>query len=153
MDHFREILASAVRPFHDDGLPDHLAFGDIEGWGAIRGMMLRAARLTVSTGIDMGVFGVLGIDYARRAARAWWPVERLIMEDISCAYEPVFSRADSDQFIPPMQIERLQLLLHHYLIYIGTPWSDERLQTAIEAFIAETRADHAQRVADGVTDS
>ena len=152
MDHFREFLASVVRPFHDDGLPDHLAFGDIEGWGAIRGMMLRAARLTVRTGIDMGVFGILGMDYAPRAARACWPVERLIMEDVSCAFEPVFSRADSDQFIPPMQIERLQLLLHRYLSYIGSPWSEARLATAIDSFIAETRADYQQRVADGVVD-
>jgi hypothetical protein len=132
-----EKLTDLCRPWHDDGLPDELAFGEIEAWGFVRGSMDRAARLAVSEDVPFGVFGIIGIAYARRAARAWWPKERLLMEDISCAFHPVAARAWEGQLVPPLLLDRLVFVLARYLAYVGPPWEEEEIREAVERFIRE----------------
>jgi len=132
-----EKITDLLRPFYEDGLPEELSFGDIESWGFVRGSMNRAARLAVSQKVDFGVFGVLGIGYARRAARVWWPKERMLMEEVSCAFQPIQSRAGAGQMVPQIQRDRLMFVLARYLAYIGSPWDEEQLREAVDQFIRQ----------------
>jgi hypothetical protein len=145
-----EKLTDLFRPWHDHGLPEGLAFGEIEAWGFVRGAMGRAARLAVSLGVPFGVFGVIGIKYARRAAGAWWPRERLLMEDVSCAFQPVATRAGAGQFVPPLQIDRLVFVLSRYLEYVGSPWAEEQLRDAVKRYILEYARDLPDDETSGV---
>jgi hypothetical protein len=130
-------LTSFYRPWYNDGLSDELASREIEAWGFVRGAMGRAARLAVGTGIPFGVFDIIGIDYSRRAARAWWPHERLLMEDVSFAFDPVNSRAGAGQWVTQIHKDRLVFVLRRYLAYVGAPWPEEQLREAIDRFIAD----------------
>jgi hypothetical protein len=136
-----EKLTDIFRPWHDDCLPEELAFGEIEAWVFVRGAMRRAAKLAVSLNVPFGVFEVIGIDYARRAAQAWWPKERLLMEDVSCAFKPVNERARAGHQVAQLLIDRLVFLLSRYLDYAGSPWEEEQLRAALEQFIKETPRD------------
>ena len=130
-------LTDLFRPWYDDGLPEELAFGEIEAWGFVRGGMGRAAFLALGSDVAFGVFGVIGIEYARRAARAWWPPERLLMENVSCAFAPVATRAGAGRLVPQLQIDRLVFVLGRYLAYVGSPWSEEEIHAAVKRYIRE----------------
>jgi hypothetical protein len=130
-------LTALFRPWHNDGLPEELAFGEIVGWVFVRGSMTRAARLAVEFDVPFGVFGIIGIAYARRAARAWWPKERLLMEDVSCAFQPIADRACRGQPISALLIDRLVFVLGRYLRYVGPTWPEEELREAMERYIRE----------------
>ncbi len=130
-------LTDLLRPWHDDGLPEELAFGEIEAWIFVRGSMARFAWMAVRLDVPFGVFGIIGIEHARRAARAWWPKERLLMEDVSCAYMPVQSRAGSAHAVPQLLIDRLVFLLARYLAYVRSPWSEAQLREAIARFLRD----------------
>jgi hypothetical protein len=142
-------LTDLFRPWHVDGLPEELAFGEIEGWWFIRGAMGRAAFLASRSDIAFGVFGVIGIEYARRAARAWWPPERLLMEDVSCAFAPVANRAGAGIPVPQLQIDRLVFVLGRYLEYVGPPWPEEEIHAAVERYIREAPRIPADNELDG----
>lgn len=130
-------ITDLFRPWYDPGLPDELAFGEIKHWWIIGGAMGRAARMAVSLDIEFGVFGIIGIECAHRAARAWLPRERLLMEYISFAYEPISSRARLGQWVPQIHKDRLVFLLDRYLAYVGKPREEEHLREALERLIAE----------------
>lgn len=149
MEWLAEKLTDLYRPWYDDGLPEELVFGDIEAWGFVRGAMTRAARMAVGLDVAFGVFGVIGIGYARRAARAWWPRERLLMEDVSCAFQPISSRAGAGQPVPQIHKDRLAFVLGRYLAHTGSPWPEEQLREAIERFIAECPRDAPDEAAEG----
>jgi hypothetical protein len=76
-----EKLTDLFRPWHDDGLPEDLGFGVIDKSPYVRGSMSRFAWLSAQEKMPFGVFEIVGLEYAPRAARAWWPRERLLMED------------------------------------------------------------------------
>ena len=141
MEWIAEKLADLFRPWHDSGLPEDLEFGEIEAWLFVRGSMARHAELAVRLDVPFGVFGVIGIGYARRAARVWRPRERLLMEDVSCAFWPLHTRAGSGGPAPQVQKDRLAFLLGRYLTHEGTPWPDERVRDGIERFIADRPRD------------
>jgi hypothetical protein len=75
------------------------------------------------------------IGYARRAARARWPPERMLMEVISCAFQPVETRAADGWPVPQIQIDRLVFVLDRYLAHVGSPWSEDERYEAVERFI------------------
>lgn len=137
MNWLSEKLTDLLRPWHDDGLPEELAFREIEAWVFVRGSMTRFAKMAVRLDVPFGVFGIIGIEYARRAAWAWWPKERLLMEDVSCAYEPIRSRAGSTHPVPQLLIDRLVLLLARYLAYVRSPWPEAQLREAIARFLRD----------------
>jgi hypothetical protein len=93
--------------------------------------------MAVSLSVPFGVFRVIGIGYAARAASAWWPTERLLMEDVSCGFHPVETRAGTGHSVPPILIDRLVFLLARYLTYIGSPWPEGKLREGVEQFIRE----------------
>jgi hypothetical protein len=132
-----EKLADLFRAWHSNGLPAELAFGEIEAWNFVRGAMERAAYMAVKCGVPFGVFGVIGIEYAPRAARAWWPKERLLMEDVSCAFQPIQTRAGSGHPVPQLLIDRFVFLSARYLAYIGSPWPEDRLRQAVAQFLCD----------------
>ena len=145
-----EKLADLFRPWHEDGLPEESAFGEVEAWGFVRGGMERWAQTSVRLNVPFGVFGVIGIEHARRAARAWRPRERLLMEDVSCAFLPVWTSAAKGQPVPEILIGRLVFLLARYLAYVGPAWPEERIREAIERFIRECPRDDPE---DGEPDA
>lgn len=132
-----EKLTDLLRPWHDDGLPEELAVGDIEAWGFVRGAMVRCAKMAAECDVAFGVFDIIGIEYARRAARAWWPKERLLMEDVSCAFFPVQERAGSAHPVPQILLDRLALLQARYLAYVGPAWPEERLRETIARYLRD----------------
>ncbi len=132
-----ERLTDLFRPWHDNRLPEELAFGEIVSWGFIRGGMARTARLAVDLDVDFGVFAIIGIECAPRAASAWRPRERLLMEDISCAFSPLSRRVTAREFVPPIHQERLVFLLGEYFAYIGAPRPETELRAALERYIEE----------------
>jgi hypothetical protein len=132
-----EKLTDLFRPWLDDGLSEELEFGEIQLWGFVRGAMRRTARMAVDLDVAFGVFGIIGIAYARRAARAWWPKERLLMEEVSCAFQPILTRACAGHLVPQIHIDRLVFLLSRYLDYVGSPWGTDQLREAIDQFIRE----------------
>lgn len=95
-----EKLTDLYRPWYHNGLPEELSFGEIEAWGFVRGAMERAARGAVKLNLKLGVFEVIGTEYARRAARAWWPRERLLMEDVSFAFQLRSTLSGSTKLLP-----------------------------------------------------
>lgn len=137
MEWFAEKLTDLYRPWYHDGLPEGLEFGEIHAWRFARGSMTRSARMAVAMDITFGIFRLLGIEYAQRAAQAWRPHERLLMEDLSCAFQPIWDRAAADQSVPRIHKDRLAFLLIRYLAYVKTPWPQEQIDDAIERFIAD----------------
>ena len=148
MEWLAEKLTDLLRPWHDDGLPEELAFGEIEAWNFVRLLMRRNAQLSVSLNLKLGVFGIIGLKYARRAARAWWPTERLLMEDVSCAFQPIQARAGSGHPTPQLLIDRLVFLLARYLAYVGSPRPEEQLREAVARFLR----DYPRDVPEGATE-
>lgn len=59
------------------------------------------------------------------------------MEDVSCAFHPVATRAGAGHPVPTIHLDRLAFVLGRYLAQVGSPWPEERLREAIERFIAE----------------
>lgn len=108
--------------------------------------MGRAARLSEGLNVPFGVFDVIGIEYAPRAARAWWPTERLLMEDVSCAFQPVWTRAGAGRPVPQLQIDRLVHVLDRYLVHVGSPWAEDQLREAVARFIQVCPRDVAEDV-------
>lgn len=141
MSWFVEKLTDLFRFFHDDKLPVELAFGEIKSWGFVRGSMERAARLSAGRDVPFGVFNIIGIEHAPRAARTRWPKERLLMEDVSCAFQPIENRASSGRFVSQFLIDRLVFLTARYLAYIRDPWSQEQLYEAVARFIESQQHD------------
>jgi hypothetical protein len=142
-------IADLLRPWHDNGLPEELQFGEIEAEGFVREAMHRAAGFSVEGGFAFGIFQVIGLEYAARAARAWRPRELLLMEDVSLAFQGVWSRAMKGFSVPPIHIERTVLTLSRYLDYIGQPRDPEQIREAIEQFIQEERANRQGEGSEG----
>ncbi len=143
-----ERLTDLFRPWHDDGLPEELAFGEIETWALVRGSMRRFAQFAVDFEMPCGVFGIIGLEYARRAARAWWPKERLLMEDVSCAFQPLIDRMVDGRWVPQFHIDRLVIVLSQYLAYVGSAWPEEELRAAVARYIREAPRDVASSEAE-----
>ena len=68
-----EKLTDLFRPWHDNGLPEDLGFGAIDASLYVRESMKRFAWLSAQETMAFGVFEIIGMQYAPRAARAWWP--------------------------------------------------------------------------------
>jgi hypothetical protein len=137
MDRIAEKLVELFRPWYRNGLPEDLQFGEIELWNFTRDYMHRMARLSVANGFPFGVFDMIGQEYARRAARAWWPIERLMMEDISFAMKPIEKRVWESRPVPQILVDRLVFLLDRYLSYVGPAWADEEIREAVAEYIRE----------------
>src|SRR5260221_5029860 len=99
-------IVSLLRPWHDNGLSDDLQFVEIEGEFFVRGAMLRAAKLSVAVDIAFGIFDMIGKEFAQRAARAWRPTELLLMEDVSLAYNGIWTRLAKCLPVPSLHVQR-----------------------------------------------
>src|SRR5665213_3444866 len=82
-------LADQLRPLHNDRLGEELQIPPGSCSVFDREDMQRMARMSFSLQITFGVFELLGLRYAKRAARAWRPRELFLMEDISMAFKLV----------------------------------------------------------------
>ena len=67
------------------------------------------------------------------AKRAWWPFERLMMEDLSFAMDPIDRRIRDAQRIPEILIDRFVFLLGRNLGYVGAVWTAEEIRKALTA--------------------
>ena len=128
-------IADLLRPWHDNGLPDALQFGEMGASPLSRGSMRRVATIAVSTGTVAGVFEILGVEYAQRAVGAWRPRELLLMEDVSLAFAPIYARVDEGRPVPGIHIDRAAVLLAKYLEYHGERRQMESLRESVQQFI------------------
>jgi hypothetical protein len=141
-------IASQLRPLHDNGLPEELQYGEIEYEDYIRGEMLRTAHLSHGVDVAFGIFQLIGLQYARRADRAWRPRELLLMEDVSLAYSGVWRRLDKGQAVPPIHVDRTVEALFRYFQYLGEERSREELRELIDQHIQRELADWQPKYSD-----
>jgi hypothetical protein len=141
MKRFLRWLVDALRPWHNNGLPDELQLPENPHWFFTKDAMERAASLMervadlTSQGLKLGVFEILGATYASRAVRAWRPRELLLMEDVSLAFFEVEDRISRGIHVAPVHIQRLVEVLHRYYGY----HKDYQTRESIVNKIAEYR--------------
>jgi hypothetical protein len=126
-------VVDLLRPWHDDGLPDDLQMPENSHWYWTKGAMERCASLTVSQGIQLGVFQILGANYAAKAKQAWWPSELLLMEDVSLVFFELEQRVTASIYVAPVHIQRLAIVLCRYCAY----HNDHQTEAYFEAKIDE----------------
>ena len=141
-----EFFTELYRPFYHNGLPPEYSLDEIQYWNFARGGMSRAARLNRNekSYIPYHIFGVIGTNFVRRALRAWWPHERLLMEDVSLAFFPIYQLTGTGKYIPQYFRDRLVMVLRRYLHYVGAKWSDDQIRAALEKYITDDAEDFAK---------
>src|SRR5262245_13301075 len=84
-----------------------------------RGEMLRCARLSESCRVAFGIFQVIGLKYARHAAKTRRSQELRLMEDISLAFQRVESQRRRGVVVQPEYTRGLVKSLTRYFECIG----------------------------------
>src|SRR5438105_14541297 len=84
-----------------------------------REKMLRLARLATNCETASGIFDLIGLQYARRAARTWRPRGLLLMEDLSLAFEMVEHQRNRGILVEDDDVERLVELLYAFFPFVG----------------------------------
>ena len=116
-------------------MSDDLQFAGFVGLHVKRDYMLRMARLSVASDVPMGIFGLIGIEFAYRAVRAWRPKELHLMEDMSLAFDGIWRRLAEGISVPPLHVERMVEVWRRYSVYLGVDVSREELQRQLEGYI------------------
>jgi hypothetical protein len=137
LEHFREWLTDWWRPFHLSCLPDDLALPEDGAtvWDAAK--MLRDARLGASCDLELGVFQILGVDEARRAACIWSPKARLICEEVALAFRLVERQRLTGEIVSGHNTSRLTEALFAYFTSMGRRKPRDEIRRQIDAFLGE----------------
>src|SRR3954454_7980375 len=107
-------LTEKLRPLYRTRLPEELRQPEIPLAVFHRGAMKRAASLAVSAQVPFGIFRVIGLRHAAKAARVWRPRHRVLMEEISLAYYLVDQQRARCILVEPQHVDRLVELLFLY---------------------------------------
>ena len=129
--------AEKLRPWHERRQPELLRHPPSSHAHFHRGAMMRAAGLSVSQEMTFGIFELIGAEFARRASRAWWPRELLLMEDLSLAFFAL--EEDRKRSIEPAAdtIDRLVAILGAYFEYIGKPLAKPEVRALVSRYLSE----------------
>jgi len=133
-------LADQLPPWYQNTLPDELQLPEIPPAVFLRGTMLREAHLGDKMQVPCGIFRLLGLPYARRAAHAWRPRELYLMEDISLAFHLVESQRHRAIMVEPIHIDRLVETLYRYLQYIGDLQTRAKVHELVNQYLDEHSA-------------
>ncbi len=137
------LVADLLRPWHDNQLPEHLQFGEIELGGFKREYMVRTAIMSehvTSPGEAVEIFEIVGPEHVEYALRAWRPRHLLLMEDLSLAFYPLLD-VPGPFGVPQIHIDRTVEILRHYYVYIGMKCSREDSRARIDRFLENQRAE------------
>ena len=147
LEDFREWYTALWAPWQTSCLPEELALpeGHYLMFDAER--MLRDASLSAGTNCSFGVFGILGLDEARRAASVWSPITRLITHEVSLAFDLVEKQRTTGEIVSGHNVARLAETLYAYFRSIGLPRTRESLVEQIQKYVAE----HSLPDADGIS--
>jgi hypothetical protein len=146
LEQFREWYTELFRPWHSSCLPEELSLPGERFSRFEAEQMLRNARLGSSTNCEFGVFQILGLDEARRAARIWSPVTRLITWDVSLAFGLVEKQRQSGEIVSNLNVTRLVETLYAYFKSVGRPQTRETLRAKVERFIEENSLSDAEGI-------
>ena len=104
---FREWLTNLWRPWHSSCLPEEfgLPHNGATMWDATQ--MLRHARLATACDFEPGIFALLGVEEARRAAVIWSPTTRLITEEMSLAFRLFEKQRQRGEIVSVHNLNRL----------------------------------------------
>lgn len=130
-------LADQLRPLHKNGLDESLQIPP--GTCSIfdREEMERMAGMSFDMQIAFGAFELIGLEYAKRASKAWRPKELFLMEDISMAFHLVEEQRQLGILIEPVRVERLIQTLQNYFIYLGEQNPEENARQKVELYLQE----------------
>lgn len=139
---WREFIADLFRPLYESEFSRELwdSAGEIPGF--TRGAMMRSANLSVSQNMRFGIFAVIGLKYAHRAARTTMPRELLLMEEISFAFNGVWRRASEGRQVPSIHVERTVQTLSNYFEYLGEDRDPGDIRKMVEEYIREEQRDY-----------
>lgn len=135
MNRLQELFVNVWGLFHNSRLPAGLEMPDVAMEGFVREAMMRAAGLSASMNMRFGIFELLGEEFAKRASRAWWPPEVLLMEDISLAFEVVEHQRRMGLKINPIDVRRLEWLVGQYFQRLNVPRSREDVVQLIDVYL------------------
>jgi hypothetical protein len=136
MNRLARAIADAFRPFYRSGLDADHQLPDVPVSTFLLRTMERMAAMSAGVGVTFGVFEVIGLEHARRAARAWRPGEILLMEEVSLAFHEVEERVLEGGFLPAIHVDRLVMILGHYLDRIGRPRDEAEIREAVARYVA-----------------
>jgi hypothetical protein len=147
LEQFREWYTALWAPWQTSCLPEELALPDGKYLLFDAERMLRDADMSAGLNCEFGVFQVLGLDEARRAASIWSPVTRLITHEVSLAFMLVEEQRRTGEIVSGHNIARLVETLYAYFRSVGRPQSRESLQTQVEKYLRE----HSLADADSIS--
>lgn len=137
MEDLREWLTDLWRPWQTSCLPEELALPNERVSVLDANKMLRDARMGATCDLELGVFQILGVDEAHRAAPIWWPPTRLITEEVAIAFGLVEKQRQSGEIVSGHNVTRLVETLHAYFLSVGRPRSRDEISRQIDAFLGE----------------
>lgn len=141
------LVADLLSPWHDDQLPEHLQFGEIEFEGFKRKYMVRTAimsKYVTSPGEGFQIFEIVGPEHVEYALRAWRPRHLLLMEDLSLAFYPLLN-AYGPFGVPQIHIDRTIEILGHYYAYLGLKCPRDEFRARIDRFLENQRTERENR--------
>ena len=130
-------ITDLARPWHRSAIPRSLALPVIDCEAFRAGQMGRHASLSSSCGLLFGVFALLGEEEARRAARAWRPRTRLIMEEVSLAFHLVEEQRLIGEIVSRVNVKRLVATLDAYFASAGRRRSPTEVRRLVDLYLAE----------------
>lgn len=137
LEDFREWYTALWAPWQTSCLPEELALPDGKYLMFHAERMLRDARLSSGTNCEFGVFQILGLAEAHRAACIWSPATRLITQEVSMAFDLVEKQRTTGEIVSGHNISRLAETLFAYFRSVGRSKTRESLIKQIEKYIEE----------------
>ena len=136
-------LTERLRPLYRTCLPEELQLPEIPMAVFHRGAMERAASLAVSEKMPFGIFQVIGLRHAAKAARAWRPRHRFLMEEISLAYYLVEQQRARCILVEAEHVDRLVELLFQYFCTGGESLAKADVHATVVRYLDEHSAPDA----------
>ena len=116
-----------------------------------RGEMLRSACMSTNLTLRFGIFEILGLNAAERAALAWRPGELQLMEEISLAFDCIEEHRMRGVVIDPSDHERLIHVLAQYFVYLKQPRTKAALRELVDAYLAANSVPDPDQCIEEVT--
>lgn len=146
MERFFAWLADQLRPWYDNGLDEELRIPKDRYLAFERGHMARWARVTEGWDSPAGVFTLVGKDYVRRAARAWRPRERFLMEDLSLAFLDLEHHRQRGLRIDSIRFNRLVATLARYYAYHGETRTEGEVRALLQRYLDEHSVPESEQI-------
>jgi len=146
LEQFREWYTELYRPWHASCLPEDLSLPGDRFSRFEAEQMLRHASLGDGVNCEFGVFQILELEEARRAAHIWSPATRLITWEVSLAFGLVEKQRQSGEIVSNLNVTRLVETLYAYFKSVGRSKTRESLRAKVERFIDENSLSDAEGI-------